>query len=244
MSVFSPENVYLTQWPVDHATTLAVACVRFAPAPIDADGFRLAGIDCPAHIAAAVPKRRAEFFHGRLCARAAIRLLGRDAPQIGTGPMREPLWPADLVGSITHAADLAAAIALPVSSGYRGVGLDIETVLGDDGAREVGGVVASADETRYLAAFDGTLGHNVPLTLLFSAKESFFKAVHGAVRRYFNFDALALERIDVSARSMHFRLCEDLGPDLQPGTRHAIHFQRLDTGHVATLCLWRRAAQD
>ncbi|HWW73477.1 MAG TPA: 4'-phosphopantetheinyl transferase superfamily protein [Duganella sp.] len=171
-----------------------------------------------------------------------MRLPGRDAPQIGIGPMREPLWPADLVGSITHAADLAGAVVLPVSSGYRGVGLDIETVLGDDGAREVGGVVASADETRYLAAFEHTLGRNVPLTLLFSAKESFFKAVHGAVRRYFDFDALELERIDVAARRMHFRLCEDLGPDLPPGTRHTIHFQRPDAAHVATLCLWKRGA--
>jgi 4'-phosphopantetheinyl transferase EntD len=228
------------QWPLDHATTLAVARIGFTPAPIDVDGFRRAGIDCPDRIAASVPKRRAEFFHGRLCARAAIRLLGREAPQIGIGPRREPLWPADLVGSITHAADLAAAVVLPVGGGYRGVGLDIETVLGDDGAREVGGVVASADETRYLAAFEQALGRNVPLTLLFSAKESFFKAVHGAVGRYFNFDALTLERIDLAARRMHFRQCEDLGPDLPPGTRHAVHFQLLDAAHVATVCLWRR----
>ncbi|HWW73478.1 MAG TPA: hypothetical protein VN089_26320 [Duganella sp.] len=82
MSVPSPENVYIMQWPVDHATTLAVACVHFAPAPapIDAGGFRLAGIDCPPQIAGSVPKRRAEFFHGRLCARG-------DPP---AGPRRAP----------------------------------------------------------------------------------------------------------------------------------------------------------
>ncbi len=248
MSDPSQENVYLLEWSVDPAAPLplacVLACVQFAPTAIDAGRFRAAGIECPAHIASAVPKRQAEFFHGRLCAQTAMRLLRQDAPQVGIGRMREPLWPADLIGSITHAADMAAALVLPASLGYDGVGIDIETVLSDDGAREVRAVVANDGESRYLATFDEALGPNVPLTLLFSAKESFFKAVHGAVRRYFNFDALELERIDLSTLSMHFRVREDLGPGLRPGARCVVHFRLLDATHaathVATLCLWRR----
>jgi len=236
-------HVYLLDWPVDGAATLPVACIRFQPAAIDADSFRSAGIDCPAHIAAAVPKRQREFFYGRLCARSAMAPLRRDIPQIGTGPMREPLWPADLIGSITHAADMAAAVVLPVAMGYHGVGIDIETILGGQGAQEVRAIVANDGELRHLAGFEEALGPDVPLTLVFSAKESFFKAVHGEVRRYFNFDAIELEHLDLAAQSMRFRVCEDLTPRLRRGVRCEIGFQILDATHIATLCLWRRAAE-
>ena len=166
-----------------------------------------------------------------------------DPPQIGTGPMREPLWPVDLIGSITHAADMAAALVLPLSMGYHGVGIDIENILGAQGAQEVRAIVANDGELGYLAGFEDTLGPNVPLTLVFSAKESFFKAVHGEVRRYFNFDAIELEHLDVSAQSMRFRVCEDLTPGLRRGVRCEIRFQILDATHVATLCLRRREAE-
>lgn len=243
MSVHLQQHVYLLEWPVERAKALPMACIRFQPAPIDADSFRVAGIACPAQIAAAVPKRQREFFYGRLCAGAAMALSGHAACQIGIGPMREPLWPAGLIGSITHAADMAAAIVLPVSTGYHGVGVDIETVLADDGAAAVRAIVANDGELRYLATLAGTLGPNVPLTLVFSAKESFFKAVHGEVGRYFNFDAIELEHIDLSAQSLHFRVCEDLTPRLRRGMRCEIRFQLLDATHIATLCLWRRGPE-
>jgi 4'-phosphopantetheinyl transferase EntD len=240
MSVLLQEHLYLVDWPIDSATAVPVTCIRFQPAPIDAESFRSAGIDYPADIAAAVPKRQKEFFYGRLCARSAMAPLRRDVSHIGTGPMREPLWPAGLIGSITHAADMAAAVVLPVSLGYHGVGIDIESILGGQGAQEVRAIVANEVELRYLAGFDDTLGANGPLTLLFSAKESFFKAVHGEVRRYFNFDAIELEHIDLSTQRMRFRVCEDLTPRLRPGMRCDIRFKILDVTHIATLCLWRR----
>jgi enterobactin synthetase component D len=242
MSVSLQEHLYFLDWPVDGATTLALACIRFQPAAIDADTFRAAGIDCPAQIAAAVPKRQREFFYGRLCARAAMAPLGREIPQIGIGRMREPLWPADLIGSITHAADMAAAVIVPVSTGYHGVGIDIENMLSGQGAREVRALVANHGELRYLAGFEEALGPDVPLTLVFSAKESFFKAVHGEVQRYFDFDAIELEHIDLAAQSMRFRVCEELTPRLRRGAHCEIRFRILDATHVATLCLWRPEA--
>jgi len=243
MSVPVQQQLYFLDWPVDSATTVPVACIRFQPAPVNAESFRAAGIDYPVHIAGAMPKRQKEYFYGRLCARAAMGPLRGDPPQIGTGPMREPLWPADLIGSITHTADMAAAVVLPASLGYHGVGIDFETILAAQGAREVRAIVANDRELRYLAGFEHALGANVPLTLVFSAKESFFKAVHGEVRRYFNFDAIELEHIDLSTQSLRFRVCEDLAPRLRPGARCDIRFKLLDATHIATLCLWRRQAE-
>ncbi|MFD0746308.1 4'-phosphopantetheinyl transferase [Phytohabitans flavus] len=57
----------------------------------------------------AVEKRRREFTTGRICARRALRRLGRPAAPLLPGAHGEPQWPAGIVGSITHCA------------GYRGV---------------------------------------------------------------------------------------------------------------------------
>jgi 4'-phosphopantetheinyl transferase EntD len=78
-----------------------------------------------AAIASGMPRRRREFLAGRACAHAALRAIGRDGVAVGRGPMREPLWPAGAVGSISHAGDLAAAIAARAADAW-GVGLDIE----------------------------------------------------------------------------------------------------------------------
>ena len=72
----------------------------------------------------AVAKRRAEFSTGRWCAREALREIGVAPCAILTGALREPLWPAGVTGSITHAAGIGAAIVLPASL-CRGVGIDI-----------------------------------------------------------------------------------------------------------------------
>jgi hypothetical protein len=60
-------------------------------------------------MASAVPRRRAEFAAGRACARAALRRLGINGWPLLVGSKREPLWPAGVVGSITHTDGLVAA---------------------------------------------------------------------------------------------------------------------------------------
>lgn len=61
-------------------------------------------------VARAVDKRRREFATGRDCARRALSQLGWDEVPILAGPKREPLWPAGIVGSITHCPGYCAAI--------------------------------------------------------------------------------------------------------------------------------------
>jgi len=225
-------------WP--HAgLDLSLALTRFTPADFRHDHFALAGIDCPPQIAVSTPKRQAEFFHGRLCARAALRRIGieADALQLPIGSRREPLWPAGVIGSITHSAAIAAATALPATGDWRGVGIDIEPILSADGAAATRAVVVSAAEMHYLTPFEAGLGAHLPLTLAFSAKESFFKAAHGAVGRYFNFDAVELIRIDLASRTLVLQLRETLSAQWREGRRCSIAFRNIDAGHVATLCL-------
>ncbi|MGI8413764.1 MAG: 4'-phosphopantetheinyl transferase family protein [Solirubrobacteraceae bacterium] len=76
-------------------------------------------------IAGAAWRRQREFLAGRACAHAALRAIGHDGQPIGSGPMREPLWPAGVVGSISHAGRLAGAVATRAVDAW-GVGMDIE----------------------------------------------------------------------------------------------------------------------
>src|SRR6202022_3165764 len=57
----------------------------------------------------AVEARRREFITARRCAREALAKLGYAPVPIRAGRKREPLWPAGLVGSITHTTGFRAA---------------------------------------------------------------------------------------------------------------------------------------
>ncbi|PDT33384.1 MULTISPECIES: 4'-phosphopantetheinyl transferase family protein [Sinorhizobium] len=121
-------------------------------------------------IATAVKSRRREFSIGRACARAALSKLGFPPSAIPTGPNREPLWPSGVVGSITHCAGFhAAAVALQKDCVALGIDVEVDEELPS-------GVLPliSGDEERNWIA-NAPQGRNWG-RLLFSAKESIFKA--------------------------------------------------------------------
>jgi 4'-phosphopantetheinyl transferase EntD len=153
-------------------------------------------------VARAVEKRRREFATGRACARRALELLGLPAQPVPAGERGEPLWPAGVVGSITHC------------HGYRGcavgradelltIGIDAEPheslpdgLLGDVAAP------AEAEMLRRLAAGAPEIHWD---RLLFSAKEAVYKAWFPLARRWLGFEDAALE-IDAGRRSFAARL--------------------------------------
>ena len=73
----------------------------------------------------ASPTRQREFAGGRACARRALVGLGLEPVPVGRGVGGEPLWPAGVVGSITHADGLCAAAAARTTR-LCSLGLDIE----------------------------------------------------------------------------------------------------------------------
>ncbi|WP_159093894.1 4'-phosphopantetheinyl transferase family protein [Xanthomonas fragariae] len=124
--------------PCPDASTLIVQVIAFEFERFSLDAFSLCDIVCPDTIARSVRKRQAEFFFGRLAAREALRqqsLIPADSSlQIAIGGLREPLWPATAIGSISHTPHLAAAAVAPLGT-WRGIGIDLEHVI-DAGSRE------------------------------------------------------------------------------------------------------------
>ena len=123
-------------------------------------------------------QRRAEFATGRQCARIALREIGvepSDHP-IMADPHGAPLWPAGVIGSITHTAGWTGAVAArrAPDAAFASIGLDAEVAAPlPPGVSEV---VASGAERTELAALGRTHPGTPWDTLLFAAKEATYKA--------------------------------------------------------------------
>jgi 4'-phosphopantetheinyl transferase EntD len=138
-------------------------------------------------VARAVPTRRREFATGRWCARRALADLGVDAAAIPSGASREPVWPAGVAGALTHCAGYRAAIVAHVAA-YASVGLDAEP-----DAPVPPGVLATVSlpaERDQLAALPAGVAWD---RLLFSAKESVYKAWFPLARRWLGFTDCRLD---------------------------------------------------
>ena len=127
-------------------------------------------------------RRRRDFTAGRHCAHHALERLGvADAP-ILIGADREPVWPDGLLGSITHCEGYAAAAVARVDR-VGGLGIDAEphAPLPDGVLR----LVADETERDWIgnAADEGICWDRV----LFSAKESVFKAWFPLTRQWLGF---------------------------------------------------------
>ena len=161
-------------------------------------------------VARAVEKRRREFTTARACAREALAQLGQPQQAIPIGPNGEPLWPAGIVGSITH-CDGYRACAVARASDLATIGVDAEPnqplpdgLLGDIALPE------EREWLRYLAAqAPGTHWDR----LLFSIKESIYKAWFPLAERWLGFED-AVVSIDRQQRSFSAYLLVP-GPHLQ-----------------------------
>lgn len=207
-----PECPLAITWPAPGGElTLYFAAV--APALFRPSWFAKHNIACPPRIVQSVSKRQAEFFAGRLCARAAIEALDMPRTQIEPGVLGAPTWPAGLIGSISHTSTLSVALVLSESQ-CCGVGIDMEIVPDRDGLEALHAVALNVAE-RQLIARANPFTEDILTTLIFSAKESFFKATSAQVGRFFDFSAIECVSIRTDALTCIVR--EPLAPALQPG---------------------------
>lgn len=145
-------------------------------------------------VKAAVPERIAEFATARHCARRALHQLGHPPEQILTGTSREPLWPAGVVGSLTHCTGYRAA-AVGYSRQFLTLGIDVEQNA--PLPTEVVPMVTSQGERDHLANLAELSDHASWSRLLFSAKESIFKSWFPIEGSWLDFTDYKIE-IDVS----------------------------------------------
>lgn len=151
------------------------------------------------HVARAAPKRQRDFALGRFCAHRALAQMDRDVAAIPIGDAGAPIWPAGIVGSITHTSGYAAAMVASREM-FQAIGIDAE---------RIGGVTEALmprlfgeTEQEWLMAQDAQ-ARPTALTIFFSAKEAFFKAFAGRMANRLSFQDIHVAMQDGGFTARH-----------------------------------------
>ena len=136
----------------------------------------------------AVASRRQQFTAGRQLARRAWKALGRDAEPLLNDARRVPIWPAGLVGTITHTQTWCGA-AVAFASEVSGLGADVEASTPLE--LPLWERVCRAEEQTFLNAQPEPL-RGLLAKAVFSAKESIYKALYPAVRVFLDFHGMSI----------------------------------------------------
>ena len=183
----------------------------------------------------AVEKRRREFAVGRTCARHALKKLGWPQSPILIGRAHEPLWPPGIVGSITHCAGFtAASVARQAELLSIGIDAELNAAL-PDGVEER--VITQNERHRCTALLPNWS------TLVFSAKESVYKAWYPVTKRWLGYLEVDLA-FDPTAGEFTVRI---LSPQVHPtGDPHPRFIGRfaVTQEHVFTTAIVRAGADD
>lgn len=188
----------------------------------------------PEKLQGAVTVRQIDFMAGRMCAVQALRQAGCSHPgSIPIGTSGEPIWPSDFVGAISHSGGWAIAVAANRRI-IRALGVDVEQGLSPEVARQIQGQVAHAGEL--------SLGDRhcfLPetwLTILFSAKESLFKALYADVGRYFDFLDAEAQSLDAENGTLTLILRNTLSRIQRQGMSYTIFFRQFGNW-ILTSCI-------
>lgn len=157
----------------------------------------------------AEPQRLRSFVAGRLCAELALNSLVAEATELSDynaaqaisegvrmGPHGEPIWPSlngqHVTGSITHSQHWAWAVACRKNS-IQGIGIDCEELMNEQSHTAANQICFTARElTRF-----PNLNRNAALaTVIYSAKEAFYKAVWPYINRFVDFLEVEVINLD------------------------------------------------
>jgi 4'-phosphopantetheinyl transferase EntD len=176
----------------------------------------------------AVMSRRLEFATGRVCARQAIAALGRPPVSLPRGPDRVPVWPGDLVGSITHTKDWVAAAVARRDQGFAAIGIDIEpaTALPPD----LWPSVCATEELERLAA-NSDMAPGLAAHVIFCMKEAAFKCQYRLSQAMLEFEDFVID-VDTEAGTFAASYCKVVPPfDIH----HRLHGRfAISAGYIAS----------
>ena len=140
----------------------------------------------PDSIRWSVKKRQAEFIAGRYMAKLCLEALSVVDRDVLIGSHREPLWPEELTGAISHTRDRAVALVAEKAA-HRFVGLDVENWFDVETAELIGSDIHDNGEFTLLR--EQGLNSAMATSIIFSAKESLFKATFPYIGHYFWFES-------------------------------------------------------
>ncbi|MET8155297.1 4'-phosphopantetheinyl transferase superfamily protein [Sphaerisporangium sp. NPDC005289] len=134
-------------------------------------------------------RRRQEFSTARVCAHDALRKLGVRPGPVLPGLRGEPQWPTGVVGSITHCAGYRGAVVAAASK-VTAIGIDAEP--NEPLVPGVLEAISLPEERESLAKLTARHPRVQWDRMLFSAKESVFKAWFPLAKRWLDFQDILI----------------------------------------------------
>lgn len=147
----------------------------------------------------AVAKRKQEFISARNCAREGLAHFGIENFPVLRGKNRQPLWPKDIVGSITHCKDYCA-VALSRWGDYQAIGIDAEE--NSPLKQDTHHLILTDSEIKKLKSRNQL--NSYWTKLIFSIKECVFKCYFPLCHEYLDF--LQAEIIFVAGNKFQVKL--------------------------------------
>lgn len=179
-------------------------------------------INCPPRIQTAAPKRKAEFLAGRYAAQQALAMMEANHHQIKIGKHRCPIWPSNILGSITHNIHTALC-AVGDTNIISAIGIDTEKHIKDKTVSKIKHMIINQEEESLLKKLP--IPFTLAFSLVFSAKESLFKALYPDVGMYFDFNSAKLHQLCIKRKQLIFSLQKNLSPTFQCGMLITSHYQ-------------------
>ncbi len=134
-------------------------------------------------------KRIDDFARGRACAHRGLEELGIPDCSVLAGEHREPLWPPEIIGSITHTAGYAAAV-LARRSQIAALGIDCE-VVASVGINLWERICTPAEQAHLATLTEADAQRQA--ALIFAAKEAFYKCQFPVSAAWVGFEDVSIE---------------------------------------------------
>lgn len=166
----------------------------------------------PPRLQKAVKKRRAEYLASRVLARQIMARLGHSGFILHNAADRSPLWPAGIQASLSHSDSVVVVAA---TSRSLCVGVDVEQKMTAGTAHETAGMLMCAAEKAYLHTLP--LDFSLAATLLFSLKESIYKALWPQLHQPMDFHQAELIQMDLASQCATLQLTHRFSETFKEG---------------------------
>lgn len=165
-------------------------------------------LDCPDYLHGVSTSRLNAFFAGRIGLEAILRQHFCCHSAVTSKSIRLPIWPQGLAGSISHTQDQVFVI---VSEKHQYVGADLQGLIGLDTAQQIASLILTSSEQQLgQGLIQQGLDFTQFLSLIFSMKESLYKAVYPVVQTYIDFLEVELTDINICQQTARFEFCSKI----------------------------------
>lgn len=184
----------------------------------------------PLRIQSAVKKRRAEYLASRMLTREVFTRLGQPDFILSNAADRSPLWPAGVQASLSHSTGIVvlAATKQPLC-----IGVDVEQQMSATTAEETTEMLMGSAERSCLQRLP--LDFPLAATLLFSLKESVYKALWPQLYQPMDFYHAELVDVDLAAQRATLRLTHRFNDVFNKGTELSAEFHLQDREVITLL---------